>query len=124
MSLPISTNTTCDIYRTGVSPPSSPATAGVPCVLQPDWRGGNEAGDREVNTLAWTHVMLVDVSVDIRDAYTGHMTSTLQDTIYVPDQSGTAFNVMFIERVQRGTPQEHLRVFLDRQTPSWPTNEL
>jgi hypothetical protein len=124
MTLPISPNATCDIYRAGASPPAAPATAGAACFLQADWRGGNEAGDREVNTLAWTHVMLVDVSVDIRDAYTGHMTSTAQDTIYVPDQSGTAFKVMFIERVQRGTPQEHKRVFLDRQTPSWPTNEL
>jgi hypothetical protein len=124
MSLPISPNTTCDIYRSGITPPTSPAVAAVPCFLQADWRGGNEAGDRAVNTLAWTHFMLVDVSVDIRDAYTGHMTSTLQDTIYVPDQTGTAFNVMFVERLQRGTPQEHKRVFLDRQTPSWPTNEL
>ena len=124
MSLPISPNATCDIYRTGVSPPSTPATAGVPCFLQSDWRGGQRGGEREVNALTWTHFMLVDISVDIRDAYTGHMTTSPQDTIYVPDQTGTAFNVIFVERVHRGMPQEHIRVFLDRQTPSWPTNEL
>jgi hypothetical protein len=124
MSLPIPANTTCDIYRTGTRPPASPSVSGVPCYLQSDWRGGNEGGDRAVNALSWTHIMLVDVSVDIRDAYTGQMTSTIQDTVFVPDQTGTAFNVIFVERLQRGTAQEHKRVFLDRQTPSWPTNEL
>ena len=124
MSLPMLPNATCDIYRTGTSPPARPAVAGVPCFLRADWRGGNRDGPRQVNTLAWTHFMLVDVSVDIRDAYTGHMTSTAQDTIYVPDQTGTAFNVIFVERLLRGTPQEHLYVFLDRQTPGWPSNEL
>lgn len=124
MSVPILPNTTCDIYRAGTAPPATPAVSAVPCVLRPDWRGGNRDGPRQVSALMWTHYMLVDPSVDIRDAYTGHMTSSPQDTVYVPDHTGTAFNVIFVERVQRGTPQEHLYVFLDRQTPGWPTNEL
>ena len=125
MSLPLAPNTTCDIYRNSNIPPAAPDVAGVSCFLKGDWRGGQEAGDRPNSGGAtWTHVMLVDVSVDIRDGYTGAMTLLLQDAVYVPDKTGTRFVVVFIERVDRGTPHEHKRVFLDRLVPSWPTNNL
>jgi hypothetical protein len=124
MTLPISTNTTCDVYRSGIIPPAAPAIAGVPCFLQADWRGGQTAGDRGVDSLTWTHFMLVDASVDLRDAYTGRSTFTQQDTVFIPDQNGTQFNVIFIEHVQRGTGTAHKRVFLDRQAPTWPTNDV
>jgi hypothetical protein len=124
MSLPIPPNTTCDIYRNGRLPPAAPDVAAVPCYLTCDWRGGQEAGDRVDNQLTWTHVMLVDSSVDVRDAYAGASTFSKLDTIYVPDKTGTPFTVIFIELAQRGTPHEHKRVFLDRGVPTWPTNEL
>jgi hypothetical protein len=123
MSLPVPTNSTCAIYRAGAGPPSAPALKTV-CFLQCDWRGGQEAGDRVVNTLTWTHVMLIDASTDIRDGYTGACTFTVQDAVYIPDQSGTQFKVVFVERVQRGTPNEYKRVFLDRLTPSWPSDDI
>jgi hypothetical protein len=126
MALPVAPNTTCDIYRVGVSPPlSPPSVAGVPCFLKADWRGGQEAGDRTNSYVqTWTHIMLVDPSVDIRDSYIGQEGQSAQDAVYIPDQHGTRFFVVFVERVQRGSPHDHKRVFLDRQTPAWPTNEL
>jgi hypothetical protein len=124
MTLPIQTNTTCDIYRYPNAPPSVPAVSGVPTFLTPDWRRGQEAGDRANASLTWTHVMLVDSSVDLRDMYVGQSTIALQDSVYVPDKNGTHFYVVFIELVERGTPNEHKRVYLDRQAPSWPTDEL
>ena len=126
MSLPVAPNTTCDIYHIGTpGPPMSPSIAGVPCFLKGDWRGGQEAGDRaNSNADTWTHVMLVDASVDIRDGYTGLQNQMMQDNIYIPDKTGTRFIVIFVERVQHGTPLEHKRVFLDRQTPGWPTSEI
>jgi len=124
MALPIQTNTTCDIYRTGTTPPAAPAVAGVACLLLPDWSRGQEAGDRASASLSWTHVMLIAPSVDIRDMYIGQAAMTMQDSVYVPDQNGTRFSVVFIELVQRGTPNEHKRIYLDRQAPTWPTNEL
>ena len=126
MSLPVAPNTTCDIYRAGVMPPMSPpSVAAVPCFLKCDWRGGQEAGDRtSSDACAWTHIMLVDAGVDIRDGYIGNEAQAMQDTIYIPDQHGTRFLVIFVERVQHGAPHEHKRVFLDRQLPSWPTNDL
>lgn len=123
MPLPVPANTTCDIFRNGAMPPlNPPAVADVPCFLKPDWRGGQEAGERSVSALAWTHVMLVDVSVDIRDGYIGGMSYAAQDAVYIPDDTATKFNVIFIERVR--TAPEHKRVYLDRQGPTWPTNDL
>ena len=125
MSLPVAANTTCDIYHTGSFPPGgSPAATGVPCFLKGDWRGGQEAGDRNSNACTWTHIMLVDVSVDIRDGYNGAEFFMQQDAIWVPDVNGTRFNVIFVERVLQGTAQEHKRVYLDRTAPTWPTNNL
>ena len=124
MALPIPANTLCDVFRAGTGPPAAPAIKAVPGFVQGDWRGGQEAGDRNVNALAWTHVMLVDIGIDIRDAYTGHCTAAMQDTIYIPDENGTGFVVVFIELLQRGTAHEHKRVFLDRKTPTWPSNDL
>ena len=123
MSLPIAPNTTCDVYHVGTAPPGNPAIAGVPCFLRTDWRGGQEAGDRSTAS-PWTHVMLIEPDVDIRDAYVGGSVAFQQDTVCIPDKNGTLFVVAFIERVQRNTPHEHKRVFLDRQQPFWPSNNL
>ena len=124
MPLPLPANTTCDIYRVGVTPPAEAATPNVPCVLQSDWRGGQDARDRQANTLTWTHVMLVDVGVDIRDAYAGQSTLTPQDSVYIPNHAGVRFNVIFIEVVQPGTQNAHKRVYLDRLQPDWSTGIL
>src|ERR1019366_4098595 len=121
MPLPIPANTTCAIYRHGVTPPAESATAGAPCVLQSNWLGGQSARDRQVNTLTWTHIMLVDISVDIRDAYAGQSTLTPQDSVYIPDGTGVPFNVVFIEVVLPGTQNAHKRVYLDRLQPDWST---
>ena len=125
MAVPVAPNTTCDIFRAGVFPPGgSPAVVGVPGFLKGDWRAGQEAGDRNVTELTWTHILLIDAGVDIRDGYTGASSLAQQDTVYIPDHTGTQFKVIFIERVQQGTPHEHKRVYLDRQTPTWPTNAI
>ena len=126
MALPIAPNVTFDIYRAGVTPPADPAVAGVVGHLTCDFRGGQEGGDRLTNSLCWTHIVLIDASIDIRDPYVGQggYYSSYQDCIYIPDQNGTRFGVVFVERLHRGTPHEHKRVYLDRMTPNWPTNEL
>ena len=124
MALPIQTNTTCDIYRFPNTPPAAPAVSAVPVFLLPDWFRGQDAGERGNAALTWTHIMLVDAAVDIRDMYAGQATMTMQDSLWVPDQNGTRFSVVFIELVQRGTPNVHKRVYLDRLQPTWPSNEL
>ncbi|MCI0456131.1 MAG: hypothetical protein L0Z62_04020 [Gemmataceae bacterium] len=125
MALPLPPNTTCDVYRNGNSPPSSPDVASVPGHLTPAFRAGMEINELALTQpICYTHVLLVDASTDIRDAYTGQRIFMQQDTVYVPDQNGTAFRVMFVERVNRGLASDHKRVYLDRLLPTWPTNDL
>ncbi len=124
MALPIAANVTFDIYRAGVAPPTDPDVVGVVGHLTCDFRGGQEGGDRLTNALCWTHILLIDVNVDIRDCYVGQGSYFAEDNIYIPDKDGTRFEVVFIERLHRGTPHEHKRVYLDRMAPTWPTNEL
>src|SRR5215472_10576403 len=101
MSIPTQPNTTCDVYRNGNTPPSTPDVASVSCFLRPDFARGRFIQASEVS---WTHTVLVDVSVDVRDGYAGQSTETQQDSVYVPDKAGTKFNVIFCELAQRGTP--------------------
>ena len=124
MSLPYAPNNTCDVYHTPNVPPAAPDVAGVNIYLKPDWVRGQEAGDRGANTLSWTHIMLAETGVDLRDYYGSAAAGAPQDFVYIPDQNGTRFQVTFIERVAVGTPLEHKRVYLDRVTPNWPTNNI
>jgi hypothetical protein len=70
MSVPVPTNTTIDIYRSGTAPPAAPAVAGVPCHLKADWCGGQEHGDKDRPTVNnYTHLALMDPSIDIRETW-------------------------------------------------------
>lgn len=127
MSLPVPSNITCDVYRTGTAPPAAPAVAGLAGHLRADYRGGAENSEGQ-NYVKWTHVLLVAADADVRDGYTagptGGSNSRSQDTLYVPDQNGTKFFVVFVERVGRGSAADHKRVFLERAQPTWPTNDV
>ena len=49
------------------------------------------------------------------------------DSAYVPNQNGTPFFVVFVQRVGKGTAFDHKRVFLQRcsgPVVPWPTNDL
>lgn len=125
MPLPFPQNNTCDIYRFGAaSPPAAPSVAGVACLLLASYERREEAGEGDVNNVHFTHVMLVDVSVDIRDAMNNFASGATADTIYVPDKNGTPFLVICVERLGRGTLQDRKRVYLDRKRPTWPTDNL
>jgi hypothetical protein len=125
-------NTTCDIYRNGNAPPAAPDVAGVKGFLVPDFASSHLAAVGSTTWWRWTHILLVGTTVDIRDLYAGgtstngveNGTVSWQDAVYVPDRNGTRFQVIFVERIYRGTNQDALRVYLQRQTPAWPTNNL
>lgn len=125
MSLPVAANKLCQVYHNPNTPPNAPDVANVPCFLKPAWVAGQEHGDWAAFGLVWTHIMLVDSSVDLRDSYGGQeFLNTAGDIITIPDVNGTKFTVIFIELLHAGTPTEHKRVYLDRHLPTWPTNEL
>ena len=124
MPLSFTPNNTCDIYRTGTSPPAAPAVAGVACWLDASYDRRSETGEGDTNNLRFTHLMIVDVSVDIRDAMNNFVAGSTADTVYVPDKNGTPFVVVFVERLGRGSPADRKRVYLNRRLPTWPTDNL
>jgi hypothetical protein len=134
MALPLS-NTTCDIYRPTNSPPAAPDVAGVKCFLAPDFAASHlaavQAGGTNQTAWRWTHVLLVAATVDVRDPYKGGGPGgetaglvTDADKVFVPDKNGTPFTVIFVERLGLGTSLDAKRVYLQRQVPVWPTNNL
>lgn len=123
MALPFPTNTTCDIYRNANAPPAAPDVAAVPGYLRPDFEAGQTTKDN--TDFSWTHVLLVAADVDVRDGFSdGIFSGTANDTLWVPDSNGTRFQVRFVCRVGRGTPQDHKRVYLERSQPVWPSDEV
>lgn len=123
MALPVQPNTTLDIYRNANDPPAAPDVAGVSGLLRPAYHAGSEASERTGGT-AWTHVLLVDSSIDIRDGYVnGTPLAGAFDKVYVPDRNGTPFRVIFVELI-RLKLAEHKRVYLQRAALSWPTEHL
>ncbi len=128
MSLPATANNTCDIYRGGRLPPLAPDVAAVPCVLIPQFEAGQE---KERNLfMHCSHVMLVNLNVDVRDrgvpSGPGYEQTTC-DSVFIPDRNGTRFFVVWVERTSWGDPTDAKRVFLQRiwgTAVSWPTENV
>jgi hypothetical protein len=112
-------NTTCDIYFSPNAPPAAPNVAGVGCCLVPLFREGGESSEGDLD-LRFTHVLYCDATVDVRDNYPGSPTHTL----YVPSSANTGYEVVFVELLNRGQPEAHKRLYLDRNAVTWPSNEL
>ena len=124
MPLPFAANTTCDIYRSGNSPPAAPDVAAVACHLKACYSAGLERGEGDGVDKKFTHVLLVDYPTDIRDDWDNETVGNNADTVYVPDKNGVSFRVIFVEFWMPGTPLRHKRVYLARKLPTWPTNQL
>jgi hypothetical protein len=127
------TNVTFDVYRgfnaaNPYSPPNRPAALkAVSGYLQHHVRNGRfgyvPSGDVAVH---WTNVLLVPVGTDVRSAYNAELNAFAEaggDTIMVADYPvpGTccAFVAVMVQRRGRGTPGDHLRVYLDRAAPQY-----
>lgn len=127
MSLPHTPNTTCDIYRNASSPPATPNAEAVRIFLTGAYDQGLESEEETVvgTSKAFSHIMLCESSVDVRDGYAyGTITAASRDKVYIPDQNGTLFYVQFVEMVSTDQSTEHKRVYLVRQSPNWPTDDV
>jgi hypothetical protein len=84
-------NTTCDIYRAGRAPPQAPDVANVKCFLV-------SKGQSTLTTPYYTHALLVEVTTDIRDAFTNFTTPGTHDNVYVPAgaTTQTQFGVVLV----------------------------
>lgn len=121
--LPVKANTTCDVYRSGHAPPSAPDVAGVAGYLTANYYLGLEHGEGDASGFKYDHVLIVDTSADVRDGYSLGTIGN-GDTLYIPNQNGTKFNVVFVGRKNRNLPGDARWVYLQRQTPPWPTTNL
>jgi hypothetical protein len=132
MALLVPTNVNVSIYR-GANP-GSPYTLGSLVVstkgyLKPVAQSGRFGS---ASWLKWTHILLLAPTVDVRDAYNSQLDpsrdNTRADTVVLLDSGGankTAYYVVLVEQVSRGTPAAHLRVYLDRFQPNaWPNDAL
>ena len=109
---------TADVYISG----GAARSTGNLINLQPAFAEGGH-GLTVANT-RYTHIAIFAPDVDVRDAYNEGTVGT-GDVVYVPQNSGgTPFRVVFVERVGKGTSGDHKRVYLNRQTAPWPTNNL
>ena len=122
MSLPAALlTTTCDVYRPFGAP--TPTLTGVPCQLVGDFAGGQP---RSVNAFWWSHYLLVDAAVDVRDGCSrtpgvDAPTYGEGDMVVVPSGAGnTRYVVVWVEYVHLVSPNEHKRVYLLRDQATWP----
>jgi len=96
------------------------------CDLQGDFGKGHQ-GIGGTTNYRWTHVMLLGPTVDIRDDYKFADESTApvtHDNVYIPDAAGVKYQVVFVERIGRGTASDHKRVYLKRQAVTWPSDNV
>ncbi len=120
---PFANNQTCDIYRYGNGPPSAPDVANVQIMLVASYFKHTEQGEGDDMITRYTHTTLMPYGTDCRDGYS-YGTQGNCDTLRIPANSGFAgsiYVVRFVETKARGTPFEHLKVYLDRETPNWPS---
>jgi len=133
MSLPLPPNVRVDLFRT--ANPASPYPGGDPAAsvdgyLKPAASTGRHG---TAEWLKWTHVLFLPPETDVRDAYNSQLDPARDnsgaDTVIVHDSTTasrkTAYYVVFVEVVGRGSPNQHLRVYLDRFAPNqWPNDAL
>ena len=122
MGLPLPPNTTFDLYRPPNVPPAAPDSPGNACVLRPDYAAGLDHGEGDPVGVRYHAVILCDLGVDVRDVYDAGTLTGNPDRLYIPDQNGSAWVVVFVERVGWNSGHDHKRVYLRRVNAPWPTS--
>ena len=114
--LPLAANTSFDLYRGGAVPPADSTVAGLAGYLEVAMPQALVAGRHVDAWQRFTHRLLVDLSVDVRDLFDGgSLASGNPDAVYIPDGTGVGYRVAFVERRLRGTAFDHLCVYLSRR---------
>ena len=108
-------NTTCDYFEDGHLPETDlPDLAAVPIFLDGDFMRGNLG----IGNLRWTHLLKVRGNVEIQAA------DSPANLVYVPNKDGTCFEIVFVEVLERGKAGSFKRVYLERKSITWPSEQL
>jgi hypothetical protein len=124
MAVPQTPDNTCDIYRTGNAPPANPDVAAVACFFKAIFSLGLENGEGDATSKKFDHVLIVDCSTDIRDAYNAGTIGATADTVYIPDKNGVGYTVIYVELQSWGMPGQHKKIYVSRKTTTFPTTNL
>ncbi len=118
--LPIPSNTTCDIYRTGHTPPAAPDVASVSIALQ--WASTNQKYVLQTGAAQpiYDYIAYCPLGTDIRD---NGGSGSGSDTIYVPNKNGTPYTVIWVERLTTAAG-DVLAAYLTRGTTTFPTDQV
>jgi hypothetical protein len=113
--LPIAANTSFDLYRAGAVPPADPTVADLAGYLMTAIPRALAVGRHVDAWQRFTHRLLVDLEVDVRDLFDGdNLAAGDPDSVFIPDRTGVRYRVVFVERRLRGTAFDHLCVYLSR----------
>jgi hypothetical protein len=111
-------NTTCDVYRSGRAPPAAPDVSGVLAYLVGSYYKGLEHGEKDAASFRYSHLLLVELTADLRDDYDAGSQAGTEDHVWIPDKNGVNYKVIFVERRCRGAVGDCKRVYLARQSPT------
>ena len=118
MSLPMPANVTCDIYHGGNIPPGPPDVPGAAAYLEEDF---SNVKPMTSPPFVYSHIMRLEATVDVRDGYSS---ASAGSAVFVPNQTGTRFQVQAVARVGRGTAVDHKIVYLLRAFVPWPSDDV
>src|SRR5262245_49626157 len=102
-------NTTFVVYHAG-GPPSAPDAAGLQGFLADRWQRGGLANKGDQSWF-WTATLDVPLQTDLRDGYP----TSPAPSVWVPDQTGQKYSVVFVERVRSTPGGEFKRIYLLRE---------
>ena len=94
------------------------------CQLKAHYNLGLETGEGDTVTKKFTHTIIVDCSADIRDDYDAGTIGASADVVKIPDTNGTPFQVVYVEILHPGNPNSMKRIYIARQTTTFPTSNL
>jgi hypothetical protein len=132
MALPtgISTNVAIDIWRNANLANPTPDVSNVPGILTEAFLEGRAVAMVPGVAAGFTHVLLVDSGTDIRDGYDGTYGNN-PDYASIPSGASPANYTLFIVIMVEGkgtttanNGAAYFKVYLDRITPEWPTNNV
>lgn len=114
--LPLPANVEFTIERPSLVPPDPPPS--YPGHLRAAYDEGQSTADAD-GTFRYTHVLFAEAGLAILDDFDAFAAGGSPDIVRVPDSSGTAFDVVYVERLTG-----ILRIYLNRHAPAWPTTNL
>ena len=118
-------NCTYDSYPAASPPPgNNPTIAASPAHLEAEFEMATQHSQLDP-VFRWTHRLYVQDTDAISDTWP----AAPANLVYIPGNGAvndptmsTPFKVVFVEVLNRNTPQQYKRVFLYRETPPWPTD--